>query len=111
VRKLISELVAEELNGHADPDTAGSTLAAAMAVATPERAEEAPEAVEAIPGHGETGEALRRCSTCRTEMPASKFSPGHYVCRECRRPQERDRARRRAAAQRGNGNGKPEPEG
>jgi hypothetical protein len=39
----------------------------------------------------------RRCSHCRQTKPSSEFSPGHYVCKPCRR--EEWRRKQRQAAQ------------
>jgi hypothetical protein len=39
----------------------------------------------------------RRCSHCRQTKPSSEFSPGHYVCKPCRR--EGWRRKQRQAAQ------------
>jgi hypothetical protein len=90
VRRLVPELVAEQVNGHAN--------GAQVVPAAPERPQEAPSATEGSPIRGETLEGLRACSTCGEPKPPGEFSPGHYACKACRRPQERERARRRAAA-------------
>jgi hypothetical protein len=65
VRKLVPELVAEELNGYA-----GSN--AYIATEAPERAEGAPQVTEGILAMGKA-EGFRRCSVCRIEKPASEF--------------------------------------
>ena len=91
VRKLVPELVAEELNGHAPAVT--------VAAAEPEGAEESPRPRSVERMRGETSEGLRTCSACQAAKPAGEFSPGHSVCKACRRVQERDRARRKRAAE------------
>lgn len=91
VRRLVPELVAEELNGKV-------TMAVTTTVMAPETAEETPEAAEATPDPGGKGEPSRRCSRCKAEKPPSEFTAGHYECKACRRTEERDRARRKKAA-------------
>jgi hypothetical protein len=91
VRRLLPELVAKQLNGHADP----GTLIAAPA---PERGEQPPRAAEAIPDRAETSAGLTTCPTCQVAQPPEGSSPGHTTCKACRRIQERDRARRKRAA-------------
>ena len=114
VRKLIPELIAEQLNGHAlsidgvartaaraTPSEADSVKAAIAPVAptAPERAEEEPRAAEATPERGEPSAGLTTCSACGETKPPEEFSPGHYACKVCRRVQERERARRKRAAE------------
>jgi hypothetical protein len=100
VRRLVPELVAEQLNGPAD-------LAALVAAAAPERAEEPPPAAEATPARGETSAVLRRCGACGESKPLPEFSPQHYVCKSCRRVQERERSRRKRTAASDSGSGEP----
>ena len=38
----------------------------------------------------------RRCSHCRQTKPNSEFSPGHYVCKPCRREEWRRKQRQAA---------------
>jgi hypothetical protein len=86
VRRLVPELVREQLSGYAGAHqlpqeaTNGSTATA-----------DPPRAVEA---------STRHCKGCDRELALDQFSPGHYRCRECRRREQRERdARRREASE------------
>jgi hypothetical protein len=70
VRRLVPELVAEELNGYGPEATNGS---------------------DPSPSPSE-----RRCSHCRELKPLTAFSPSHWVCKECRRREWRERRHRDA---------------
>jgi hypothetical protein len=83
--------VAEQLNGYApaaevplgpEPSPPAATNGSAVAPAPRER-------VEAQP---------RRCSQCKHEKASGEFSPGHYVCKQCRNRQWRERRRETVAA-------------
>lgn len=41
----------------------------------------------------------RRCSRCRETKPSSEFSPGHYVCKPCRREEWRRKQRQAAESE------------
>jgi hypothetical protein len=41
----------------------------------------------------------RRCSHCRQTKPSSEFSPGHYVCKPCRREEWRRKQRQAAESE------------
>jgi hypothetical protein len=54
----------------------------------------------ATPDPSERAEGqTRRCSRCRETKPSSEFSPGHYVCKPCRREEWRRKQRQAAESE------------
>jgi hypothetical protein len=82
VRRVVVELVREQLNG-----------AAATAVSGPENGQEPRRRPGPIP---KPAPAERRCNRCGETKPAGEYAPGRGTCRSCRRAQQREHDRRAA---------------
>jgi hypothetical protein len=85
VRRVVVELVREQLNG-----------AAEAAVSGPENAQESRRRPGPTP---KPAPAERRCNRCGEMKPACEYGRGRGTCRSCRRAQQREHDRRAALAE------------
>jgi hypothetical protein len=91
VRRVVVELVREQLNGAAP----SLGPAAETAVSGPENAQES----RLRPGpKPKPAPAERCCNRCGETKPAGEYAPGRGTCRSCRRQQQREHDRRVALA-------------
>jgi hypothetical protein len=95
VRRVVVELVHEQLNGD---------LQAVAAASNPGNAQEP----RLRPGpKPRPAPAERRCNRCKETKPAGEYAPGRGTCRNCRRAQQREHDRRMALAE----DEEPHPDG
>jgi hypothetical protein len=111
VRRVVIDLVREELNGHGPAP--GSPLPGARTAQNEQRAlgpsPDTPTAAEAAPADALAGRPARSprtktCSSCSVTKPLREFARGRRQCKSCRRAYEHARlARRRRIAASANG--------
>ena len=93
VRKVVVELVHEQLNG-AVPEAEVLTRIDVVAAPTAQETIEASTEGKPLPPVSRT---RRTCARCGEEKDMIAFGRGRRVCRRCRGLQERERARQRRA--------------
>jgi hypothetical protein len=92
VRRVVVELVREQLNGAAP----SLGPAAETAVSGPENGQEPRRRPGPTP---KPAPAERRCNRCGETKPAGEYARGRGTCRSCRRAQQREHDRRVALAE------------
>jgi hypothetical protein len=91
VRRLVPELVAEQVNGGGPPTENPSRGGAAPNGAT--------KASKGSPDYPPAPRARKTCASCGEVKDAIAFGGRRRVCRRCRGRQERERRNARTAAQ------------
>jgi len=101
-RQIAVGLVRQELAGLAVSLNGNHPSAVSVAAPAPESAEEAPEtaaaAADPAAATSDRPPAVRRCTACKVDRPASEFTPSLSQCKTCRAALKRERHRRAAAA-------------